>query len=240
MSGNVRRTSADVKAPGKPPGGAAPGSGRQRRARNSLSQEAILDAAEALAAQGFDAVTMRAVASELGAAPMALYNHFATKDELVDALLDRVLSRFVAEPETDDWCEDLRRFARAHRRVLEEHPWAVAPLFTQPSPGLSSVRIGELALRILRRAGLTDTRAVGAFSGIIALNYGWSSFTSARDHDPESRGGEVAAMLAALPASEYPLTVETAAEWGAYGRDDHYDFVLDQMLAGLRATAEAP
>jgi AcrR family transcriptional regulator len=215
------------------------GTGRTRRPRGSLTPEAILDAAEDVAGEGFDALTMRAVAARLGAVPMALYNHFATKDQLVDALLDRVLSRFEPEPATDDWGEDLRRFARAHRRLLTRHPWAVAPLFTQRNPGLSSVRIGELALGILRRAGFSDARAVAAFSGIIALNYGWSSFTTARDLDPAGPGHDVGAMLAALPRSEYPLTVGVAAEMGAYGSDHHYDFVLDQFLSGLRNTAGA-
>jgi AcrR family transcriptional regulator len=209
---------------------------RTRRPRGSLTPEVILDAAEEVAAQGFDALTMRAVAARLSAVPMALYNHFATKEQLVDALLDRVLSRFELEPATDDWVDDLHLFARAHRRLLVRHPWAVAPLFTQPNPGLSSVRIGELALGILRRGGLSDARAVAAFSGIIALNYGWSSFTTARDLDPEAPGHDVGAMLAMLPRSEYPLTVDVAGELGAYGSDDHYDFVLDQFLSGLRAT----
>jgi AcrR family transcriptional regulator len=208
---------------------------RTRRPRGSLTPQAIFDAAEAVAADGFDALTIRAVAARLGAVPMALYNHFATKDQLVDALLDRVLSRFEPEPATDDWGEDLRRFARAHRRLLVRHPWAVAPLFTQPNPGLSSVRIGEFALRILRRGGFSDARAVAAFSGIIALNYGWSSFTTARDLAPESPGHDVGAMLAALPRSEYPLTVEVAGQMGAYGSDDHYEFVLDRFLSGLRS-----
>ena len=206
---------------------------RTRRPRGSLTREVILDAAEAVAAHGFDALSMRAVAAGLGAVPMALYNHFATKDELVDALLDRVLGRFEPEPATDDWTEDLRRFARAHRRLLVEHPWAVAPLFTQPNPGMSSVRIGELALGILRRGGFSDERAVAAFSGIIALNYGWSSFTTARDLDPEGPSHDVGAMLAQLPRSEYPLTVDVAGQMGAYGSDHHYDFVLDRLLAGL-------
>src|SRR3954462_11883136 len=98
---------------------------RRRRPRGSLSPELILDAAEAVAAQGFDALTMRAVASRLGAVPMALYNHFATKEQLVAARLDRVLSRFAPEPATEDWAADLRGFARAHRRLLVHHPWAV-------------------------------------------------------------------------------------------------------------------
>ncbi len=212
---------------------------RTRRPRGSLSRELILDAAEAVAAQGFGALTMRAVAARLGAAPMALYNHFATKEQLVDALLDRVLGRFEPEPATDDWIEDLRRFARTHRRLLVAHPWAVAPLFTQPNPGMSSVRIGEHALGILRRGGLSNARAVAAFSGIIALNYGWSSFTTARDLDPRGPSHDVAAMLTQLPRTEYPLTVGVADEMGAYGSDHHYDFVLDQLLSGLRNRADA-
>jgi AcrR family transcriptional regulator len=211
---------------------------RTRRPRGSLTPEVILDAAEAVATQGFDALSMRAVAARVEAVPMALYNHFATKEQLVDALLDRVLSRFEPEPATDDWAADLRRFARAHRRLLVEHPWAVAPLFTQPNPGMSSVRIGELALGILRRAGLSNDRAVAAFSGIIALNYGWSSFTAARDLDPGGPSHDVGAMLAQLPPNEYPLTVDVAAEMGAYGTDGHYNFVLDQLLNGLRRTID--
>jgi AcrR family transcriptional regulator len=208
---------------------------RARRPRGSLTPGVVLDAAEAVAAQGFDALSMRAVAARLEAVPMALYNHFATKEQLVDALLDRVLSRFEPEPATDDWTDDLRRFARAHRRLLVEHPWAVAPLFSQPNPGISAVRIGELALAILRRGGFSNAAAVAAFSGIIALNYGWSSFTAARDLDPVGPSHDVGAMLAQLPRSEYPLTVGVAAEMGAYGSDDHYDFVLDQFVGGLHA-----
>src|SRR3954466_8276214 len=168
---------------------------RRRRPRGSLRPELILDAAEAVAAQGFDALSMRAVAARLGAVPMALYNHFATKEELVDAILDRVFRRSRPQATSDHWTDDLREFARAHRRLLVEHPWAVAPLFTRPNPGLSSVRIGELALGILRRAGFSKARAVAAFSGIIALNYGWSSFTAARDLDPEGPSQDVGAML---------------------------------------------
>jgi AcrR family transcriptional regulator len=210
---------------------------RKRRPRGSLTPEVILDAAEAVAAQGFDALSMRAVAARLGAVPMALYNHFATKELLVDALLDRVLSRFEPEPASDDWTEDLRRFARAHRRLLVSHPWAVSPLFTQPNPGMSAVRIGEAALAILRRGGLSDADAVAAFSGIIALNYGWSSFTAARDLDPAGPSHDVGAMLAQLPRSEFPLTVDVAAEMGAYGSDEHYEFVLGQLVGGLRGAA---
>jgi len=209
---------------------------RSRRPRGSLSPERILDAAEAIAARdGFGALSMRAVAAGLGAAPMALYNHFATRDALVDGLLDRVLRRFAPAPPTDDWAADLREFARSHRRLLAEHPWAVAPLFSQPNPGLGAVRIGEHALAILRRGGFTGDRAVAAFSGLIALNYGWSSFTTARELDRRGAAHEVAAMLSALPAEHFPLTVSVAGAMGAYGSDAHYELVLGAFVTGLVA-----
>jgi AcrR family transcriptional regulator len=199
---------------------------RPRRRRGSLTRELILDTAEALAREGFDALTMRSVAARLGAAPMALYNHFADKDEVVDALLDRVLGRFEPPPPTGDWREDLKAFARAHRKVLTDHPWAVAPLFSHPTPGMSAVRVGEHALAIIRRGDVTNDAAVAIFSGVIALNYGWSSFTAARQLDPAA-GAQVAAAMAALPADLFPHTAAVAAEMVGYGSDEHYELVLD-------------
>ena len=86
-------------------------------------------------------------------------------------------------------------------------------------------------MAILKRGGLSDAHAVAAFSGVIAINYGWASFTVARPR-PGGPSADVEAMLKALPAEVFPLTVATAAEWGAYGADEHYEFVLDAFLKG--------
>ena len=207
---------------------------RTRRPRGSLTPDVILEAAEAVAEQGFDALSMRAVAARLEAVPMALYNHFATKEQLVAALLDRVLGRFEPPPETDDWVEDLRAFARAHRALLARHAWAVAPIFSNPSPGLSSVRIGELALRILTRGGLSNARGGRGLQrpdrdqlrlGVVHRR------ARPRPRRPEPRRrGDAAGNC---PPRHFPLTVATAAEWGAYGSDEDYEFVLGRFLEGL-------
>jgi AcrR family transcriptional regulator len=203
---------------------------RPRRKRGSLTRELILDAAEELAREGWDSLSMRSVAARLNAAPMALYNHFADKDELVDALLDRVLSRFEPPPPTGDWLEDLRAFARAHRKVLTDHAWAVSPLFNHPTPGMSAVVVGEHALGIIRRGGVTNDEAVAIFSGVIALNYGWSSFTAARQLDPAA-GEQVAAAMAMLPREAFPNTAAVAAEMVGYGSDEHYELVLNRLVS---------
>jgi hypothetical protein len=63
----------------------------------------------------------------------------------------------------------------------------------------------------------------------VTADCGWSSFTTARD--PRR---DVGAMLAALPPDAFPRIVATAAAMGAYGSDEHYEYVLDQLIAGLR------
>ena len=209
-----------------------------RRPRNSLTMESILDAAESVAIEGFDGLTIRAVATELGASPMALYRYFATKDELVDALLDRVLGRFEEPATTDDWFADLHAFARNHYAMLASQPWAITPLVSHPNPGLNALPIGEIALRILARGGITGDDAVVAFSGILAMNYGWASFVSARQ-DAVETSVQDERTTSAVPARDYPLTGEVADALSQYGSAAHYDRALAQLLQGIQHEAHA-
>ena len=210
---------------------------RPRKPRGSITADGILDAAEALATESVDSVTVRAVTARLEASPMAFYRHFATKDALVDALLDRVLSRFQPPPTTDDWVADLEAFAVNHRRLLTDHPWAITALFARPNPGLNAARIGEEALRILDRGGIRGERAVVTFSAVIALNYGWSGFGTRREPAGEDDDDRPAmeAQLGALPADEFPLTISVAAAMSDYGSDAHYLSALRALLAGVDA-----
>lgn len=218
---NARRTRKSVNAQKNP-----------RVARGSLSAEAILDAAEGVAAGAPDQLTVRAVASALSASPMSLYRYFDTKDELVEALLDRVLGRYVPVAPTARWADDLVSFGRAHRRVLVDHPWAVTAFFNHASPGVNATRIGEDALAILARGGVTGAAAVAAFSSVVALNYGWCGFALARREDC----GALEASLAGLPTDQFPLTVSVAQAMADCGSDDHYEAALGSLVRGIAAT----
>ena len=214
---------------------------RPRRARSSVTAAEILLAAEIVARDGFDALTIRAVATQMGASPMALYRYFATKDELIDAMLDRVLGRIELTPTKDDWLADLTAFAAAHRAVLSDHPWAIVPLFTHSNPGVNAAVIGETALEILERGGITGADAVATFCGILALNYGWFAFSTSRDAtravvEPEAA---LAESLSVLPADRFPLTLSVADELSHYGSDAHYARALRQLIAGVGVTAHS-
>jgi AcrR family transcriptional regulator len=219
------------------PGTASAPRGRRRR-RNSLTLEEILDVAERVAYHGIERLTIRAVATQLESSPMALYRYFSTKDDMVDALLDRVLGRMEPPSESASWIQDLGVFAHNHRDMLNRHQWAVTALFAHPSPGPNALPIGEWALRILDRGGITDDAAVATFSGIIALNYGWASFVVART----GGAGESLAEDLVNPgvAQAFPLTASVAKPMSRYGSAQHYELVLDQLLAGISSGQIGP
>jgi AcrR family transcriptional regulator len=212
---------------------------RKRRGRSSVTSDEILLAAEHVAREGYDALTMRAVATQMGASPMALYRYFPTKDDLIDAMLDRVLGRIELGPATDDWLADLTAFATAHRDVLARHTWAIVPLFTHSNPGINAATLGETAFAILHRGGVEGTDAVATFCGILALNYGWFAFTAARDAtrvavDPEA---VLAGQLAQLPAEHFPLTRAVADDLSHFGGDAQYALALRRLITGTGVLA---
>jgi hypothetical protein len=121
--------------------------------------------------------------------------------------------------------------------LLDQHPWALAGLFSHPNPGLNATRIGEVALEILSRARFDNAGVVATFSGLLALNYGWSAFAAARDALPANAAAQVRHALATLPRSEYPHTAAVAEEMAAYPSDRNYELLLDQIMVGIWSAA---
>ena len=77
--------------------------------------------------EGLDAVTMRALATELDTGPASLYVYIAGRDELRQAMLDRV-GRLVEleEPDPARWREQVHRLVRALLKAMEAHPGIAA------------------------------------------------------------------------------------------------------------------
>lgn len=209
---------------------------RPRRARNSLTVPAILDAAERVSSSGLDRLSIRAVADELGSSPMGLYRYVASKEELVEALLDRVLGRMPDVEETTDALADLGAFMTAHRDLLLAHPWAVPGLIAHPLPGPHALPIGEHALQLLDRLGIHEDAAVAAFSGMIALNYGWASFAISRQAQDAAPSLE---RIAAGPSEEFPHTLAAGAAMARFGSEEHYALVRAGMLDAIAGMARA-
>src|SRR4051795_11334257 len=96
--------------------------------RVPLSRARILRAALAIAdEQGIDALSMRKLAQALGFEAMSLYNHVASKSDLLDGLLDLVLEETEVPGPDGPWDAALRARAVSVHGVLRRHTWA-APL----------------------------------------------------------------------------------------------------------------
>src|SRR3954452_18181805 len=112
----------------------------QKPKRPRLSRERVLTAAIAIAARGaWSELPIRSLAKELGAKPMSVYYYIADKDDLLDALVDRVFEE-IALPDPDgEWREEMRRRAHSARTRLAQHRWAIGLLESRRNPGQATL-----------------------------------------------------------------------------------------------------
>src|SRR5688572_19229753 len=106
------------------------------RTRRTLTRDRVLAGAVALADEiGVHALTLRRLAQHLGVSPMAIYHHVADKEQILDGMVDAVFTEMDLPAETDGWRDAMLQRARAARRVLARHPWAVGLLDSRRHPG---------------------------------------------------------------------------------------------------------
>jgi AcrR family transcriptional regulator len=208
---------------------------RVRRPRNSITRDEIVRVALGICeTDGADALTIRAVASAMGAAPMSLYNHVATKDELLDAVLDEVMGRLrVATDTSKPWQDELVSFALALAEHLDAHRWAVQPLMMRPDPGEHTTAVGEVALAAALRGGLSASEAVTAFAALISLVYGRAAFLAAAERPGAQRVDEVDARISEAAFAQFPATASVAAELIGYASPLHLERAVRAVVAGL-------
>lgn len=133
----------------------------------ALSRDEIVRAAIKVAdAKGADAVSMRRIARELNAGTMSLYWHIASKDELLDLMIDSVQGgRQVPEP-SGDWRQDMHAVAHNIRASLHQHPWMMDFMGGRPPAGPKSLRNVERALASFDGLGLDSGTAIDIVSTV--------------------------------------------------------------------------
>src|SRR3954447_23802399 len=125
-------------------------------AKIDLSRDAIVERALDLAdAEGLDAVTIRRLGQEFGVTPMALYWHVKNKDELLEAMGDRLFVGLdYATPADAPWYEQLRAVVHALAANLRAHPSCVDLAYQRIFSCEEGPRISAYAFGLLSRAGL--------------------------------------------------------------------------------------
>jgi AcrR family transcriptional regulator len=148
------------------------GRGRRSRPGRGLSLDRIVTATlELVDEQGIGAASMRAVSSRLGVRSMSLYRYVQDRDELFDAVVERIVNELADDPEVqlrpvDGWRPYLAGMAHGVRRYARAHPHAFPLVATRPpaapwvNPPLRSLRWVEAMLTGLVLEGFSDEQVL--------------------------------------------------------------------------------
>jgi TetR/AcrR family transcriptional regulator, tetracycline repressor protein len=174
--------------------------GRPRRPGRGLSLDRIVTVAlDLMDEQGIGAATMRAVSSRLGVRSMSLYRYVQDRDELLDAVVERIVNELGDDQEVqlrpvEGWRPYLTGMAHGVRRYARAHPHAFPLVATRPpaapwvNPPLRSLRWVEAMLTGLAAEGFTDEQVLFTYRTFNSFLLGYllleTSAMTLRDPQP--------------------------------------------------------
>ncbi len=205
--------------------------------RAPLSRERVLRAALALAdAGGIESLSMRRIGVVLQVEAMSLYNHVATKEDILDGIVDLVFTEIALPEDRADWKAALRERAISVREALLRHPWATSLMHSRTNPGPASLRHHDAVLGSLRKAGFTLVMAAHAVSVSDAYIFGFAlQQVNVPLRSPE-QVAEVGVNILGRLAGEYPHLAEMITDHAmkpGYDYSKEFEFGLDLILDGL-------
>ena len=203
-----------------------------------LSKQRVVAEAVRLAdREGVHGLSMRRLAGVLDAGAMSLYRYVASKEELLDAMIDVVFEEIEHPPEEADWQSAMRQEAESTRQVLARHQWAIGLMESRTTPGPANLRHREAVTACLRRAGFSVVMATHANWTINSYVYGYALQAASLPFDTADELADMTedVYLPQLPPDEFPYLNESAAALVAAGYDPSQEFIfgLDLVLAAL-------
>ncbi len=177
----------------------------------SLTEAQIAEAAIELCNRvGFEALTMRGLASELAVPVMTLYNYVPNKSALFDLISDHLLRPIPIPPaDSGSWDERMRALQRSTRDVVGRH---IGLRFgTGVGQSAEAARLADGAMAILADAGFTPEQAELAFAVVFTFMLGQIELDALMN-----TGGDDGESI--IPSAE---------------RDATFEFAFDPLLEGL-------
>ena len=211
--------------------------------RTPLTRQRVLDVAVDLADRsGIESVSMRRLGQELGIEAMSLYTHVRSKDDLLDGMVEVVISQIPVRRTRGDWRATLRRTVLGARAVMLRHPWAPRIIETRVAPGPAGLRYFDTIMGILREGGFSLDLTHHAIHLIGSRLFGFTQDLFDDTPDPDPTAG---ARLAAQIGATHPFVAEMALAathdgvLGGCDDDVEFAFALDVMLDGLARRKDA-
>jgi AcrR family transcriptional regulator len=212
------------------------------RRRSVLRREDVLATALRLIDEdGVEALSMRRIGRALGRDPMRLYRFAASKEELLDGVVELVLGELRVPTESGNWEDVLRRTAHGYRDIALAHPHVVPLMVTRPLATplalrpLGTLRPLEDLLELLVRAGFDERGALHAYRFYLGFLQGHVlNELQERVYDPEETDDLLRLGLHRLPAKEFPRLRSLATELAAYDGLEELEEGLEVVIGGLR------
>ena len=184
------------------------------------TREQIAGAALRIADQeGFDTVTMKRIAAELGAATMTLYYYVRNKANIVALMQDAILADILVPDAClrGCWRDAITAIARRTRDVLMAHPWSLASL-NEAQFGPNAIRHFEQSLAAVAGTGLpvlARFELIAATDDYLSGNalHAVESLARAKiaEEDPAMVAAAVAYGIARLQSGDFPQLSAIAA-----------------------------
>jgi AcrR family transcriptional regulator len=197
-----------------------------RPRQSLLTRQRIVEVASALVdAEGLEAVSVRRLATELGVRGPSLYNHFATKAEILEAVADAVVAQIdLSAFGNHDWPDALRHWARSYHAVLSAHPHIIPVLAHGPGRRPAALGMADTVYGALVDAGWSPARAthIGALMRYLVTGSALGSFALGFPGDPQLYEHYPHLRQAHLLADHQPRVDEGAFNLG-----------LETLISGL-------
>jgi AcrR family transcriptional regulator len=201
-----------------------------------LNRERVLSAALRLAdEEGIEALSMRKLAEALGVKAMSLYNHVANKDDLLDGIVDRVISEIEVPNLQLDWKAAMRQRANSAHEVLLRHPWATMPIVSRINVGSAMLRYIDATLGCLVEAGFSFEMADHAWNAIDSHIYGYTLQELNFPVEASDYSEVAASFISMIPVEQYPYMNHLSHRVidGSYDGLHDFEFGLELILNGL-------
>ena len=203
----------------------------------SLTAQKVVAKAIALANRdGVEALSMRKLASAFNVTAMSLYNHVASKDALLDLMLNEVVTSFETPRIGGDWEAEMRRRAQSMHRALLTNRWASTLLISHIAMSEAVLRDNNATTGCLVTAGFSYAQADWARNAIDSHVYGYTIQELNYPVDPGAYKATAAQYLPKIPKETYPFMHQAAVQIidGTYDGIVQFDFGLALILDGLK------
>ncbi|MGA2470694.1 MAG: TetR/AcrR family transcriptional regulator C-terminal domain-containing protein [Solirubrobacteraceae bacterium] len=210
-------------------------------ARLPLTRDRVLRTAMSLAdAGGIESLSMRKLGHALGVEAMSLYNHVANKEDILEGIVDVVVSEIELPSAAEDWQVAIRRAAISAHDALRRHPWACGLMMSPTGVRAARLRHIDSLLRRLREAGFSAETTYHAYHALDSHILGYTLWEAGHLAGPPDRPGlDAATVLREMPVDEYPHFAEhvEAHRAAGYDEDRAFELGLDLILDGLQRLA---